>query len=59
MCAYYVYDEDFECYMCDMSMDEDEAVRLMYDLNSKGFSLPLGVTGMKDCAQFVKTALMN
>lgn len=36
-----------------------ETVRLMYDLNSKGFSLPLGVTGMKDCAQFVKTALMN
>ena len=30
-CAYYSYDEDYEAYMCDVNMDEDEVVRLMYD----------------------------
>ena len=23
-CAYYLYDEDYECYVCDMDLDEDE-----------------------------------
>lgn len=31
MCAYYIYDEEYESYICDRDMDEDEAVRLMMD----------------------------
>ena len=23
-CAYYAYDEDYECYTCEMDLDEDE-----------------------------------
>ena len=23
-CMYYTYDEDYECYVCDMDLDEDE-----------------------------------
>lgn len=30
-CTYYVYDEDYESYVCDISMDEDEYVRLVSD----------------------------
>ena len=30
-CSFYSYDEDYECYTCDVNMDEDELVRLMYD----------------------------
>ena len=30
-CAYYMYDEDYEEYICDRNMDEDEYVRLMTD----------------------------
>ena len=30
-CLYYIYDEDYESYMCDMDMDEDEYVRLVTD----------------------------
>lgn len=30
-CAYLIYDEDYECYVCDRNMDEDEYVRLMTD----------------------------
>lgn len=28
-CLYYVCDEDYEEYICDMNMDEDDYVRLM------------------------------
>ena len=28
-CVYYVYDEDWECYCCDMNLDEDEMVRFL------------------------------
>ncbi len=28
-CVYYVYDEDWECYCCDMNLDEDEMCRFM------------------------------
>ncbi len=28
-CAYYVYDEDYECYSCEMDLDEDEMVRFL------------------------------
>lgn len=31
MCAYYIYDKDYESYICDHDMDEDEVVRLMTD----------------------------
>ena len=30
-CVYYVYDEEYEEYFCDMDMDEDEYVRLISD----------------------------
>ena len=30
-CGNFVYDEDYECYVCDIDMDEDEYVRLMSD----------------------------
>lgn len=33
-CAYYSYDEDYECYICDMDMDEDELVRFLSDSHS-------------------------
>ena len=30
-CTYYIYDDDYESYVCDINMDEDEYVRLMSD----------------------------
>ena len=30
-CSYYVYDEDYESYVCDIDMDEDEYVRMITD----------------------------
>lgn len=30
-CAYYTYDEDYESYVCDVDMDEDEYMHLMSD----------------------------
>ena len=30
-CTYFTYDEDYEAYVCDRDMDEDEYVRLMSD----------------------------
>ena len=30
-CAYYSYDEEYECYICDMDLDEDELVRFLSD----------------------------
>ena len=30
-CTYYTYDEDYESYMCDINMDEDEYMRLISD----------------------------
>ena len=28
-CAYYVYDEEYDEYICDVNMDEDDAARLI------------------------------
>ena len=28
-CMYYEYDEEFECYVCQMNLDEDEMYRFM------------------------------
>ena len=28
-CTYYIYDEEYECYLCDKNMDEDDYIRLM------------------------------
>ena len=28
-CAYYTYDEEYDCYVCDMNLDEDETARFM------------------------------
>ena len=30
-CTYYTYDEDYESYMCDINMDEDEYMCLISD----------------------------
>ena len=32
-CAYYLYDEDYECYVCDMDLDEDEMERFLRGAN--------------------------
>lgn len=26
---YYTYDEDYECYVCEMDLDEDEMIRFL------------------------------
>ncbi len=26
-CAFYVYDEDYDCYVCDQNLDEDDMQR--------------------------------
>ncbi len=28
-CVYYVYDEDYDDYLCDMDLDEDDMVRFL------------------------------
>lgn len=33
-CSYYVYDEEYEDYFCQVNMDEDDYVRLMTDNRS-------------------------
>lgn len=30
-CAYYEYDEDYECYVCSVNLDEDETARFLED----------------------------
>ena len=30
-CTYFTYDEDYECYVCAINMDEDEYMRLISD----------------------------
>ena len=30
-CANYVYDEDYECYTCDVNLDEDEMAHFLAD----------------------------
>ena len=30
-CTFYVYDEEYEAYLCDMNMDEDDYVRILPD----------------------------
>lgn len=30
-CTYFTYDEDYESYVCDINMDEDEYMRLISD----------------------------
>ncbi len=30
-CSNYVYDDDYEDYQCMVNMDEDDAMRMMYD----------------------------
>ena len=33
-CANYVYDEEYECYVCAVNLDEDEMMRFMsYNFN--------------------------
>ncbi len=28
-CAFYVYDEDYDCYVCDQNLDEDDMQRFL------------------------------
>lgn len=28
-CGNYIYDEDYDCYVCDMNLDEDEMARFL------------------------------
>ena len=28
-CAYYTYDDEYECYICEINLDEDEMLRFM------------------------------
>lgn len=28
-CAHYVYDEDWECYECDVHLDEDDMIKFL------------------------------
>ena len=30
-CMYYSYDEDYECYTCEVNLDEDEMAKFMQD----------------------------
>lgn len=39
-CANYVYDDEEECYVCDVSMDEDDYARLMEGRSSKSQECP-------------------
>ena len=32
-CAYFTYDEDWECYVCDMDIDEDDYARIIQGHN--------------------------
>ncbi|MDF2822380.1 MAG: hypothetical protein K0R15_2828 [Clostridiales bacterium] len=32
-CINYIYDEEYECHMCQVNFDEDELVRLSYNSN--------------------------
>lgn len=34
MCMYYEYDEDYECYTCQMNLDEDEMARFIMNQTS-------------------------
>lgn len=34
-CTYFMYDEDYEMYVCDMDMDEDEWGRLQADTHAQ------------------------
>lgn len=36
-CIYYIYDEEYDCYDCQINLDEDDMVRL---LNSSTFNCP-------------------
>lgn len=30
-CSNYIFDDDYDCYCCDMNLDEDEMARFMAD----------------------------
>lgn len=51
-CTYYIYDEDYESYVCDKNMDEDEYIRLMtdrhYDSDSKWQNFELFAAGIAE-----------
>ena len=38
MCSYYVYDEESECYVCDMDLDEDDLVKFLQGTNAVSYT---------------------
>lgn len=36
-CVYYVYDDEWDCYICEMNLDEDEMMRF---LSSSNYNCP-------------------
>ena len=36
-CAYYAYDEEYECYFCEVNLDEDE---MMHFLSGGSYNCP-------------------
>lgn len=43
-CTYYTYDEDYESYMCDINMDEDEYMRLISDQHYQCLIIGMGMS---------------
>ena len=41
-CSYYIYDEEYDEYVCDVNMDEDDVARLMQSPES---SCPYYING--------------
>ena len=35
-CAYFYYDDEYECYVCDMDLDEDELGRFIAGTKTEG-----------------------
>ena len=35
LCGHYAYDEEDECYYCDMNLDEDDMMKFLIDINDK------------------------
>ena len=50
-CMYYEYDEDYECYVCGVNLDEDEMARFMedrfYDCPYSGWGMNTPLSGIR------------
>ena len=45
-CAYFVYDDEYEEYMCEINLDEDEVARF-YGFSAKQYNAALRAPGAK------------